>query len=371
METNNGKLVNTEIDFDAWINGKEEKVETVDTTQDEQEVKDIIDSFEEKVEEEEETEEQITPEAPEEKTTTEQPTQTAEKSKYKDLVEKLIERGDWIDASVNIGDEEILISDLDIDEDMFFQLKEAQEKDKSEDIKNNYIPVSDFNETNMHIVNIMRQGGDASQLLNSVPLMETLARIEDTREENDLISLIYQKMKNSDYEEDYIQMKIQKVIKEGNLDEEAQKVIEEIKYNYNQHALSQLAEIENSKKEVEKQRADYKKKVQEHIKAYKIPDNERRVIIDIATKYDETNTSEAIKLINKVREEDPQRFIDIVMLAKNPELYSNIKEMPIKNKENIKTVKKVFSLNPITSSKTATPTKVNKEDEFEKWIKQE
>lgn len=362
METNNGTVVNAEIDFDAWMNGAEETVEKADTTQDELEVKEIIESLEEPAEKTEEK-----PVIEEDK---KEETPNPQKNIYKNLVEKLIEKGDWIDASVNIEGEEILISDLDIDEEMFFQLKEAQEKDKVEDIKNNYIPVSDFNETNMHIINIMRQGGDVSQLINSVPLMDKLTLIEETRNENDLASLIYQKMKNAEYEEDYIQMKIQKIIKDGLLDEEGQKVIDEIKYNYNQHAKNQLAEIENTKKEIEKQRSEYKKTVQEHIKAYKLPENDRRAIVDIATKYDETNTSEAIKLINKVRVEDPQRFIDIVMLAKNPELYSNVKEMPIKNKENLKTVKKVLSLNPVTSTKTATPTKVNKEEDFENWLKQ-
>lgn len=357
----NGNVVDAEIDFDAWLTGDVEVQTQVDTTQ-EDEVKEIIKELDGE-EEEIVTEEVVVDEAPKEEIK-----ETVKKSgTYNTIVQKLIEREEWSDVDVEIDGKLIPISELDIDEELFFEIKEAQERDKKLELENNYIPVSDFNETNLQIIKVMQKGGDVTQLLNASPMIEKLIHIESERNENDLISLVYQKMKNQEYEDEYIQQKISKLIKEDSLDEEAQKVIDEIKTNYKNFADAELKRIEQEKLEIENKRLEFRKTISEKIKSYKLPDNDRRVILDIATKYDENNVSEAIKVFDKVREEDPERFIDLVMLAKNPKLYSNIKELPIKNEATLNAAKKVISLKPISSTKKSTPEKG--EDPFDEWMK--
>lgn len=361
MEVNEqsiGKQINEDIDF--LFN-----TEQVETTT--QQTDDEFFNTEEKPLEEETPTQEVIEDKLEETPTQHTPTEK-QGNFYSELIKKLVERGEWEDVNVNLGEEEVGILDLeDVDEETFFELKELQEASKKKELEENYIKADGLKDTDKQIVDILKKGGDVTQILQSKPFIDSITEIEITRREDDLKGLIYQSMRSQGYKENYIVQEIDSLTKSGQLDEEAQKVIDVVKSNYKNHLDATLKQIEDENNRVESERVEYRKKANEFVKSFEMKDSEKRAVLDVATKYDKDGNLEAQKLFNKVKEDNPQLFLEVVMLLKDQKLYESFKTTKIKNKVTLDTVKKTMSLAPKSERKVGD---TRKKDEFDMWLKE-
>lgn len=350
-----------DLDIDKFLFGGETKEETQPL------VEDIFEDLNTTAPTEEIVEEVTSTPEPEE-----EPLQQVVKvTDYSELIKDLVESKEWLDVDVTIGEETVNILDLkDVDKDTFLLLKEQQEAEKKKEIQEKYISVEGLKDEDKKIIEIIKNGGReiATQILQSKPFIETIEEIEVTRNEEDLKGLIYQSYKSQNYEDDYIALKINSMVKNGTLDEEAQKIIDQVKFNYKQYIENSLKQIEEEKKQVEAQRLEFRKKLNETLKTYTLEDKDKRSILDTATKYDADGRLEAQKLFDKVREENPQLFIEAVMLLKDPKMYETIKTTKVKNNATLNTVKKHIILTPKTERKQGN--KISPEKEFDEWFKQ-
>lgn len=313
--------------------------------------------FEEKKEEVETEEVTQTIDPPKEEEEKEIPTPKG--NNYSELVKDLIESGDWGDYMVEVGEEEVAIKDLEnIDKELFLQLKQSQEAYKEEQNKDKYISLEGVDDYTKKLIEISKEGGDISQLIQTQSqLINPVLQIKQNRDEQSLIDLVAFKMKNQNYDDDYINLKIQKFLKEGTLDEEADKVIEEIETNYNAHLEQTKKQLQDQKLQIEKERKEYKKTISEKLKPFNLKENDSRNIIKIASEYDEQGVSEADKLFYQIKQEDPERFVEIVMLMKDRELYNSIKFTSVKNKAELEAAKKILSLKPRVTTTPKEPQK--------------
>lgn len=355
--TENNQTIGTplDLDLDSFLFG--------DTTpQDEPQTEDIFQELDTKVEEGNITEE-VLPEVVEEITPQPQVVKVAD---YSELIKELVEKGEWEDVDVTIGEETVGILELaDVDKDTFLLLKEQQESEKKKEFQEKYISTEGLKDEDKKIIEIIKNGGKeiATQILQSKPFIETIEEIEVSRNEEDLKGLIYQSYKSQNYEDDYIIMKINSMVKDGTLDNEAQKIIDQVKLNYKNYVEDSLRKVEENKKQLEVQRTEYRKKLNEVIKTYTIEDKDKRSILDVATKYDKDGNLEAQKLFDKAREENPELFVEAVMLLKDAKMYESFKTTKAKNTATLNTVKKHIIVSPKSERKQGE--KVNPDKELE------
>lgn len=278
-------------------------------------------------------------------------TQKPTESKYKQLIDTLIETGDWDDAYVTIGEEEVEISKLgDVDKELFLQLKQAQDEQKKAKVESSYISVEGVDDNTRKLIEISRNKGDISELLQvQRDVVNPIEQIENDRSDQSFIYLVSEKMKAQGYEPDYIEMKIGKFLKDGTLDLEAQKVIDEVKGNYQAYLNTELEKVKNQALEKENGRKDFRKTIAENLKDYKLKEADYRTLLETASKYDDRDLTEADTLFANLKENDPKRYIEMVMYMKNPELFNDVKLTPLKNKATVAQVKNILNLRPISS----------------------
>jgi len=293
-------------------------------------------------------------------------------SDYSELVKSLIEKGDWGDYKIVIKNDEGEEEDVDIltldhiDKELFLELKELQEAEKLSKFKETHISKEGIDPYTEKLIEISREGGDISQLIQTQSqFINPVLKIKENRDEKSLIDLVAFKMQNQGYEPDYINLKITKFLKDGTLDEEADKVIEEIETNYNNHLENTQKALRQQKEQIEKERKEYKKTLSEKLKSFNLKEHDSRSVIEIASKYDSEGISEAEKLFYKTRHEDPERFLEVVMLLKDRELFESVKFTKVKNSATIEAAKKVLSLKPkTTTSEKIVETKKTEEDKL-------
>lgn len=295
-------------------------------------------------------------------------------SDYSELVKSLVEKGDWGDYTIKRTndqgeEEEVDIVNLEhIDKELFFQLKEAQEADKKEEFEKNYISKDGIDEYTEKLIEISKQGGDLTQLIQTqATLINPVLKIKENRDEKSLIDLVAFKMQSQGYESDYINMKITKLLKDGVLDEEADKVINEIEANYNNHLEATKQQLKQQRDQVEKDRTEYRKTLSNKITSFNLKEHDKRKTLDVASRYDENGISEAEKLFYKIKQEDPERYLEVVMLLSDKEMFESVKYTKAKNQAIVDTTKKVLSIKPKTNTTEKTPEK--KEDPFEQLFK--
>jgi len=337
----------------------------------ENEIKTVEDLFDKK---EEETPKADEPKIEPKQEQRQEEIQAPKGSDYSELVKSLVEKGDWIDCTIQIKndegeDEEVEILNLeDIDKDLFFRLKEAQEDRKKSEFDKNYISKEGINEYTEKLIEISKEGGDISQLIQTQSqLINPVLQIKENRDEKSLIDLVAFKMQSQGYEADYINLKISKFLKEGTLDEEADKVIHEIETNYNTHLENTKLQLKQQREQIEKDRKEYRKTLSDKINVFNLKEHDKRKTLETASKYDENGVSEAEKLFYKIRQEDPERFLEVVMLLSDKQMFESVKYTKVKNEATAVVAKNILQIKAKTNTAEKTPEK--KEDGFEALFK--
>lgn len=316
----------------------------------EEEQKDTVDDFFEDVPKEEEKEEveivqeqDVLP-----------PTPVVEKNNvYSGMVETLIEKGEWKDFHVQFDEdsEPILISELeDIDKETFEQLLSTQKEEREKEIESKYISLEGVDDITKQIIEIKRQGGDITQVLEAHSRIKNPLDNVDLDNESHMKELVgYKLMAQYNNDIDVVNLKLSGIIKEGNLDIEARKVYEEIESNYKGFLDQELNKVKEEQQQTEKLRKEFRKNISEAFKTYGLNDADYKTLVDSASKYKEDGTTEIDNLFKEAKN-DPERFSKLVMFLKNPKLFEDKYSTKIRNKANLDAVKKIVRVRPETSS---------------------
>lgn len=283
-----------------------------------------------------------------------QPEPKVEKNKfYAGLVGTLIEKGEWKDFMVQFDEdsEPKLISELgDIDKEVFEQLLSTQKEEREKDFESKYISLEGVDDVTRQIIEIKRQGGDITQVLEAHSRIKNPLDNVDLDNESHMKELVgYKLMAQYNNDIEVVNLKLAGIIKEGNLDIEAKKVYEEIETNYKGFLDQELQKVKEEQQQTEQKRKDFRKNISEVFKSYGLNDGEYRTLVDSASKYKEDGTTEVDNLFKETKN-DPERYAKLVMFLKNPKLFDDKYSTKIRNKANLDAVKKIYRVSPETST---------------------
>ena len=214
---------------------------------------------------------------------------------------------------------------------------------KEEDFKSKYVNIENFDETTKKMLELKRKGGDITQLIQAEAQIVHPLKDYNLEDERVQEGLVRQKLAHLGNEQDVIDFKINKLKKELNLDKEAEKVIKEINDSFDAYVEKESQrQLEELTAQKEKQK-EFRKTMSDMFKTYDIEDNIRKSLLDSSTKNDDNGLSDVDKAFFEAKN-NPELFAQVAFLLTDREAYNKYTGIKIKNKTNLDTVQKVYSL---------------------------
>lgn len=315
---------------------------------------------------EEETPQEITPsQTTPTEVKTEPTTTTSTSSFYDNLVLEMINDGDWIDGEIELEDgSAVMLSEMkNVTPELFKQIKESQKALKEEDFKSKYISVEGLDDTTKKMIELKKAGGDITPLLQAEAQYVHPLKGLDLDDDNVQMSLVAHKYRNMGLDEDIIQMKIEKLVKDSQLDLEAKKIITEVNNNFEAHVEAEKNKQLELRKQIEEEQKSFKKSVTESFRNFGL-EKESLVknLIDKTAKFDEYGLTEADKLYFESKK-NPELHAKVAALLVDEETFNKV----YTHKAKIETKKaetiKLLRVNPKAST-TSSATKQTPIDEF-------
>lgn len=264
------------------------------------------------------TEEETTPPSVEEPEAKEIEKEAKRTSNYSNLSKKYIEMGLWEDRAIQVGEEQVPLSELEeLDEETFLQITEAQENLKKE----KYVNKEDLDDVSRQIFEIKQNGGDITELLRvKEELINPLEgyNLDNEVHQEALVRHMYA-MENRSLTQKQIDKLIEDDKKELELDSKAVKFANKLKSSY-------MAELERKKQEVldnqqkEKEALkQLKKSLKEELSNLGVKEKSIYPILELVTQKG-TKGFQVDDDFQKLKE-DPQLFAEYLVWRNSPEDY--------------------------------------------------
>jgi hypothetical protein len=275
---------------------------------------------EQQEEEQEEQQEEEQAVAPEKEEGT--PLEAEKSSVYSRLTKKYIEMGTWQDAKIELNGEEVTLSELEnLDEETFLQIQQSQDTVKDEDLKDKYINKEELDDISLQIVEISKNKGDLSRVLDvKKRFIDPLEKFDLTQESHQeaLVRQKYLIESNNKLSQKDLDIIIKNRKEDLTLDKEAQEYADGLKSGFKQFLQQEedkaKTEIETTKETVK----TTKKSVRDELSKYGLKDTAIKPLLDFITS-DKNNDpiSEQIEELKK----NPEQFAELLMFLNNKEDY--------------------------------------------------
>lgn len=285
---------------------------------------------------------------------------------YTSLVQDMLNDGDWVDGEVVLENgETVLVSELkEVTPTLFKELKEAQKKIKDEEFNSKYVSKEGLDDTTLKMIELKKAGGDLTSLIQAeVQYVHPLKGL-DLTDDNVLASIVAQKYSSLGIDSDIIQMKIEKLIKDSQLDLEAQKIIQEVDNNFNAHVEAEKNKaIEQKQKQEENQKA-FRKNITDAIKTFDISkDSIVKNLIDKSSKFDENGLTEVDKLYFDSKE-IPELHAKVAWLLSDEKAFTEFFNSKAKLESKKEVTRTILQISPKGSSSAAVRKGDNPVEEF-------
>lgn len=294
----------------------------------------------------------------------------ASSTKYSEKLKELIELGLIEDVQINIGEEEgeekvAFLSELeDLDKNSLEAIISNYKEAKDKELQEKYISTDGLDERTRKYIELKKNGGDPSQLIQEEIQYVNPWQQLDLDDEQVQEYIVRQKLSlNPELDEEDIERKIAKFKNNLSLDTEAKKIYDEVQKNFDtkveQTKKAQLEEIEKEKQ----YQKEFRKNISQELKTLIPNENVAKVILDNATKRDEHGLTNTDKLYFDAQK-DPKLYSEIAFFLNNREKFYEAVGAKAKLKEAKKTVQTLFSINTKAVKEKRVETK--KDDEAEK-----
>jgi len=292
-------------------------------------------------------------------------------SGYKEIALKYIEKGNWA-ANLAVEDadgNETLVSDLEeIDEDTFFQIEEAVKAQAKEDSKDKFISIEGVEDRKKTIMNIVKEGGDLTQIFNSPEEMEDYINPfskldldnESVQERVYLNALI----KHNKLDAETAQVVVNTAKKDLSLDTKVKSYIDQYTESFDKYVVSKKEELIETKKEEAKAQREFKKSLKEQYKAFEIKDTLASKLADSAV--NKVDGEFEIDSVYAKKMEDPTEAAELILFLTDKKAYIDFK-MKNQSLEQHKQTRQKIKLIPRdkTSSSKDEDTSTEKNSEFD------
>lgn len=269
--------------------------------------------------------------------------ETSESDKYKSLITKMVEMGEWeeFDTIEDADGNELNISEIDVDEDTFKQIVRYQSELKSEKLLQNKVEIEGISDFTKKLIEIEKSGGDVRTALNLYEqVQDPLSRL-DLNTPNGQAEAIYMLNKSKGLDDETIETLIAGYAQKGILKDKA----EESKELLDKAVQAQLDNIQKSAEDAKIKYKEnlklYRNQLKESLtKEFKLNDSSLKKILDAATKPDDNNTFELDAIYNSKRKNAAEAH-ELAMFLLNKEEYLKQKFNEEMSREKLSTFKKL------------------------------
>lgn len=314
-------------------------------------------------EEQEEEPEKEKPQAPKEE---KEDVDTDQPSIYSNLAKKYIEMGSWQDAKIELDGEEVTLSELEnLDEDTFLQIQQSQEAAKNEDLKDKYINKEELDEISLQIVEISKNKGDLSKVLDvKKRYIDPLEKFDLTQESHQeaLVRQKYMIESNNKLSQKDLDLIIKSRKEDLTLDREAQEYADGLKAGFGQFLKQEEDKAKEAQSALKETVKTTKKSVRDELSKYGLKDTAIKPLLDFITSDKENDPLTA--QVDELRK-NPEQLAELLMFLNNKEDYIKaIGEKATLGKE----TKFLRTLNLIPGKKETKAGKQEPKEEKEKLV---
>ena len=278
-------------------------------------------------------------------------------NQYSKLAQKLIERGDWSDAEiVNEDGSKIMLSELkDLDEDRYLEILENQKAFKDEELKEKYTSVEGLDDHKKRLINIIKEGGDLTQIFQDTNSIQRPFEEVDLDDENTCANIVYRQHLANGLDEKEATELTKLAQKDFTLDEKAKKIVGYHQNNYDKHLEETEEALKQEKVKEQEQLKTYRTSLLKSYKDLGIQDNQVKKLVDLATRENKEGVLEVDSLYEKMME-NPETAQELIYFLADKENYLKLKSLDIKRKDNIQTYKTISFVPKDKAKKLATNT---------------
>lgn len=275
---------------------------------------------------------------------------------YSKLAQKLIEKGDWLDAEIENPDgTKIMLSELkDLDEEQYLEILENQKSFKDEEIKEKYTSVEGLDDHKKRLINIIKEGGDLTQIFQDQNSIQRPFEGVDLEDENTCANIVYRQHLANGLDEKEANELTKLAQKDFSLDEKAKKIVGYHQGAYDKHLVDTEATLKQDKVREQEELKTYRNTLSKSYKDQGIQDNQAKKMIDLATRENKDGVLEVDSLYEKMME-NPETAQELIYFLADKENYLKLKSLDIKRKDNIQTMKTI-SFVPRDKNKKAAAT---------------
>lgn len=278
-------------------------------------------------------------------------------NQYSKLAQKLIERGEWADAEiVNEDGSKVMLSELkDLDEDRYLEILENQKAFKEEELKEKYTSVEGLDDHKKRLINIIKEGGDLTQIFQDTNAIQRPFEQVDLDDENTCANIVYRQHLANGLDEKEATELTKLAQKDFTLDEKAKKIVGYHQSNYDKHLAETEEALKQEKVREQEQLKVYRTSLSKGYKDLGIQDNQVKKLVDLATRENNEGVLEVDSLYEKMME-NPETAQELIYFLADKENYLKLKSLDIKRKDNIQTYKTISFVPKDKTKKVATNT---------------
>lgn len=268
-------------------------------------------------------------------------------SNYKAFVLKKIEAGEWFDVEG--------IADVDVDEEVFNEIVEAQIAKHKETATENTVKTDTLSPMMLKALEIDKNGGSVSQVFETYKNIyenpeNPIAglNLENPEHQENLLRYYHKNRGLGDFEVNAI---IEGHKKGLTLNAAADKAKQDIDTLFNNYLEQQTVQVEAAKKEKQEALKTYRSNISEEIKKYDLNDNYKKTIVDKISKPDEKGNYAVDAMFDEWRR-NPEKAVKIAMFMNNEEEYVKTRASKVINSEK----EKIFTTIKLTNKGKGTGT---------------
>jgi hypothetical protein len=274
-------------------------------------------------------------------------------------------------VSINSEDEEgTLLSEFkDLSEDQLKKIIDKQQEKKNQEIEDKFISKDGISEDNLRIINILKEGGDITEIFSSAQQMQRPFEgldLHDEKTQKQIILHHYIHNAGNSQKEALVLLKQKE--EDFEVDSYSKQIVDAYDKKYDEFLTSKETEIKEKAAEKRERVAEVRKNLSQTLKDNKIKDSISRKIIDGVTKpTSEKNRFQVHEALDKILE-NPQENHEILLHLLDPKSFIELYKVKQKSKEIGNTI---MLLDALPKDKAKKLEKSKKEDtltEFEKEI---
>lgn len=276
---------------------------------------------------------------------------------FSDLARTLIESGDWQDVEI-LGEDDTksLLSEIkNLTKEQYLELLAKQKDFKDEEQKDKFINVEGSDETKRRLINIIKEGGDLSEIFQNQSQIQRPFEGADLDDENTLANIVYrQHLANGLDEKEAVEL-TKLAQKEFTIDEKAKKIVAFHQKNYDDHLINVEKKLQEDKLAETEKIKSYRTNLSKKYKEQGVPDAQVKRYVDLATRENKDGIYEVDAMFEEAMK-DPEKASEIIQFLADKEKYLESKALDSKKKQSLNVFKTMSFTSTDKPKKIATTT---------------